>query len=378
MTGLLGADLGTTLLDDSTARAVLRIVQCGRSAPLLARDGIDRRPLLLEHQRQADPMVPRARAEGPCRAAADARPARLARLALPLRRRLREPAGLCLLLCPRGRRALSRQGRLLDLRRPAQHRRGVVALRAEASAAGRPHRRAGPLTRPGHAGAGLVRSALGGVHAAARVRLPAVALRRHPRPSGLGLGRFDVGDQRRLLARRDASAAPPGVQSPVGRLEPAGAAAVAIGLRARAGMTKTRWPSTRRPCRRTVGPRRPSRRGSPGSCRSCLAKPMVQGVIWNQLRDSDPHDFPHGGLFDDRRHAELAPPHAGRHPPDVLDLTLRPRDISLKGSSCLLRRARGGHVPKEVENRCSAPHSIFWDLPDSSLRHRPALRWEGE
>jgi hypothetical protein len=29
-----------------------------------------------------------------------------------------------------------------------------------------------------------------------------------------------------------------------------------------------------------------------------LAKPAVQGVIWNQLRDSQPHDFPHGGLFD--------------------------------------------------------------------------------
>jgi len=29
-----------------------------------------------------------------------------------------------------------------------------------------------------------------------------------------------------------------------------------------------------------------------------LAKPYVQGVIWNQLRDTRPHDFPHGGLFD--------------------------------------------------------------------------------
>jgi hypothetical protein len=37
-----------------------------------------------------------------------------------------------------------------------------------------------------------------------------------------------------------------------------------------------------------------------------LAKPMVQGVLWNQLRDSEPHDFPHGGLFDDRRQAKLA------------------------------------------------------------------------
>lgn len=29
-----------------------------------------------------------------------------------------------------------------------------------------------------------------------------------------------------------------------------------------------------------------------------LAKPTVQGVVWNQLHDAQPHDFPHGGLFD--------------------------------------------------------------------------------
>ena len=29
-----------------------------------------------------------------------------------------------------------------------------------------------------------------------------------------------------------------------------------------------------------------------------LAKPIVQGIVWNQLQDSQPHDFPHGGLFD--------------------------------------------------------------------------------
>jgi hypothetical protein len=29
-----------------------------------------------------------------------------------------------------------------------------------------------------------------------------------------------------------------------------------------------------------------------------LAKPSVCGVIWNQLCDSKPHDFPHAGLFD--------------------------------------------------------------------------------
>jgi hypothetical protein len=32
-----------------------------------------------------------------------------------------------------------------------------------------------------------------------------------------------------------------------------------------------------------------------------LAKPYVQGILWNQLRDSEPHEFPHGGLFDVRR-----------------------------------------------------------------------------
>ncbi len=37
-----------------------------------------------------------------------------------------------------------------------------------------------------------------------------------------------------------------------------------------------------------------------------LSKPYVQGVIWNQLRDSEPHDFPHGGLFDLRRHPKPA------------------------------------------------------------------------
>lgn len=29
-----------------------------------------------------------------------------------------------------------------------------------------------------------------------------------------------------------------------------------------------------------------------------LAKPSVQGIAWQQLRDDEPHDLPHGGLFD--------------------------------------------------------------------------------
>jgi len=37
-----------------------------------------------------------------------------------------------------------------------------------------------------------------------------------------------------------------------------------------------------------------------------LAKPFINGVFWNQLRDFEPHDFPHGGLFDLRRHPKPA------------------------------------------------------------------------
>lgn len=37
-----------------------------------------------------------------------------------------------------------------------------------------------------------------------------------------------------------------------------------------------------------------------------IAKPYVQGVLWGQLRDSEPHKFPHGGLFDIRRHPKSA------------------------------------------------------------------------
>jgi len=33
-----------------------------------------------------------------------------------------------------------------------------------------------------------------------------------------------------------------------------------------------------------------------------IAKPPVRGVIWNQFRDSEPHDYPHGGLMDASGH----------------------------------------------------------------------------
>jgi hypothetical protein len=37
-----------------------------------------------------------------------------------------------------------------------------------------------------------------------------------------------------------------------------------------------------------------------------LAKPTVQGVFWNQLSDAQPHDFPHAGLFDSQRRPKPA------------------------------------------------------------------------
>jgi hypothetical protein len=37
-----------------------------------------------------------------------------------------------------------------------------------------------------------------------------------------------------------------------------------------------------------------------------LAKPNVLGVFWNQLQDSQPHDFPHAGLWGPRRAAKPA------------------------------------------------------------------------
>lgn len=36
-----------------------------------------------------------------------------------------------------------------------------------------------------------------------------------------------------------------------------------------------------------------------------IAKPYVQGVLWNQLRDIEPHRFPYGGLFDHQRRPKM-------------------------------------------------------------------------
>ena len=37
-----------------------------------------------------------------------------------------------------------------------------------------------------------------------------------------------------------------------------------------------------------------------------LAKPCVAGVFWNQLRDAEPHEFPHAGLFDSHNNPKPA------------------------------------------------------------------------
>ncbi len=85
--GLLGADLGSTLLDNATARLFLQTFNAAQVPILLAQHGNHRGPLHLDRQRSADRVVPQAQAEGAGRAALDARPGRPARLALSVRRR---------------------------------------------------------------------------------------------------------------------------------------------------------------------------------------------------------------------------------------------------------------------------------------------------
>ena len=35
-----------------------------------------------------------------------------------------------------------------------------------------------------------------------------------------------------------------------------------------------------------------------------VCKSAVHGLIWSQLHDGEPHDFPHAGLIDTRSHAK--------------------------------------------------------------------------
>ena len=70
-------------------------------------------------------------------------------------------------------------------------------------------------------------------------------------------------------------------------------------------------PSSEQPDPLARGPAKPVHSGGPGGCSQgsqnlwisrylpmILAKPAVHGIIWNQLLDSQQHEFAHGGLFD--------------------------------------------------------------------------------
>ena len=128
-------------------------------------------------------------------------------------------------------------------------------------------RRADPFVGSRHAGAGVVRSAVGRIHAATALRFSSAAICRRLGSSGARSGRADDGDQRRLPARRHVAAPPAGVQPAIGRLGQAGAAVVAVALGARAPTMTTLWRSERRRCRPAVGPRWRSSDGRRGSCR---------------------------------------------------------------------------------------------------------------
>ena len=131
-----------------------------------------------------------------------------------------------------------------------------------------------------------------------RLGSPLAALRRRAGAHRPGPRRPDDRDECRLLARRHAAAAPRRVQ-PAGRyLERAGPAALVVVLR----------PERRRATIRSRGGRRsPVLAGwNPAAQRAfaarfvplALAKPGVQGVVWSQTSDRQPHRFPHAGLFD--------------------------------------------------------------------------------
>ena len=46
--------------------------------------------------------------------------------------------------------------------------------------------------------------------------------------------------------------------------------------------------------------------GRASCCRCCCPNSPVQGVVWNQLLDSQPHELAHGGLFDHEGHGKPA------------------------------------------------------------------------
>ena len=140
----------------------------------------------------------------------------------------------------------------------------------------------------------------------ARVGFPSVALRRRSDPGGGRTVGLDDGDERRLLSRRNAASPSVGTRSPPGDMERVWVAAVVVAFGAPAPNTRTPWHTIRAPCPRGIGTAATQRAWMARFVLLSLAKLTVQGVLWNQLRDSEPHDFPHGGLFDDRRRAKPA------------------------------------------------------------------------
>ena len=96
-----------------------------------------------------------------------------------------------------------------------------------------------------------------------------------------------------------------------------------------------------------------------------LAKPYVYGVLWNQLRDSDPHDFPHGGLFERAAQSQAGTAHADLPAPGLLALRgmLRARG---KGRGPFFGRGQLAENDRLAERwtspqpRCHAPaHRVY-------------------
>ena len=112
-------------------------------------------------------------------------------------------------------------------------------------------------------------------------------------------------DECRLLAGRDAAAVPGRIQPAGGYVGRAGIAALAVVLRPSAEGDD---PLARRKTK--VAPAGWSlaaqRAFAARFVPLALAKPGVQGVIWSQVCDSEPHRFPHAGLLDANGRAKPA------------------------------------------------------------------------
>ena len=127
--------------------------------------------------------------------------------------------------------------------------------------------------------------------------------------AGLGLTGFGAGDQRRPLSGRDAAARRRGFRPAIGLLvEIVGHAAyLVISVPGGTG-DPTLWPTPQASL--APGDSERSNATGPGSARLRAPFPgqaeRSRGDLEFQLRDSEPHDFPHGGLLDARGKAKPA------------------------------------------------------------------------